>query len=409
VGEGDSGTATEATGDIGERCDVCGVCGIYSCSHMSDHASRAITAANRLGLDYRAEATRMGPPVVPIIDSHTHIHGKFATPIYREAARAYGIRMTYSQTRLEEIENVRAGLGETVRFIAIPAFNRPDKALAFGQGYVDDIREFYKQGARMVKLWNAPRLRDWFTGEDRADYVELDGKWRVKAAETASELGMMLMAHVADPDTWFNSRYSDAAKYGTKMDHYRGLRVMLKRFTQPWLVAHMGGWPEDLNFLDSLLEEFPHLNLDTSATKWVVRELSKHPVHRTRNFFQRWQGRLLFGSDIVTLDEQTMPKPQAEPGKYVSPMSDLADSPETAFDLYASRYYALRLMFEGHGDRESPIADPDLKMVEPEKYDDMSAPTLRGFGFFPEMLRTLYAGGKDGHLLERWYRAHGIK
>ncbi|MDX2117784.1 MAG: hypothetical protein SFY96_06345 [Planctomycetota bacterium] len=371
--------------------------------------SRAVvSAANRFGLDYRAEAARMGPPVVPIIDAHTHIHGKSATPIYKEAARAFGVHMTFSQTRLDDIDNVRNVLGDSVRFIAIPAFAKPDRAHAFGPGYVDDITEFHKQGARMVKLWNAPRLRDWFTGPDRADYVELDGKWRVKAAERASELGMMLMAHVADPDTWFNSRYSDASKYGTKMDHYRGLRVMLKRFTQPWMVAHMGGWPEDLNFLDSLLEEFPHLNLDTSATKWILRELSKHPADRTRAFFQRWQGRLIFGSDIVTMDEHVTPRPPAEPGKYVSPMADLADSPEAAFDLYASRYYALRVMFEGKGDRESPIADPDLKMVEPTKFTDMSAPTLRGLEFTREMLRVLYAGPREGHVINRWYQAHGV-
>ena len=47
------------------------------------NASRAVppserkppTASNRLGLDYRAEAKRLGPPVVPIIDAHAHING----------------------------------------------------------------------------------------------------------------------------------------------------------------------------------------------------------------------------------------------------------------------------------------------------------------------------------------------
>ena len=60
------------------------------------------TAANRLGLDYRAEASRF--PVagslegLPIIDAHTHINGRRAAAIYGEAAALYGVRLTYSMT-----------------------------------------------------------------------------------------------------------------------------------------------------------------------------------------------------------------------------------------------------------------------------------------------------------------------
>ncbi len=71
-------------------------------------------------------------------------------------------------------------------------------------------------------------------------------------------------------------------------------------------------------------------------------------------------------------------------------MADLANSPETAFDLYASRYYALRTMFETSYKGESPIADPDLKMVDPVKYDDMAAPQLQGFAFPRDLLADLY-------------------
>jgi len=71
-------------------------------------------------------------------------------------------------------------------------------------------------------------------------------------------------------------------------------------------------------------------------------------------------------------------------------MADLANSPETAFDLYASRYYALRTMFETSYKGESPIADPDLKMVEPDRYDDMAAPQLQGFAFPRDLLADLY-------------------
>lgn len=240
----------------------------------------------------------------------------------------------------------------------------------------------------MIKLWNAPRTREWFTGPDRDDYIELDGKWRVAAAELAVSLGMMIKTHTADPDTWFKAKYTDRAKYGVKKEHYRGLEVMLKRFPVPWIAAHMGGNPEDLNFLSGLLERHPNLYLDTSATKWVVRELGKHPREELLAFFEKWQDRIFFGSDIVTMDDQLVKKAPEQARQSV--MSDLSDSPEAAFDLYASRYFALRTMFETVGDRESPIADPDLKMVDPDKHHDLSSPTLRGFNLPEHILRKVY-------------------
>ncbi len=33
---------------------------------------------------------------------------------------------------------------------------------------------------------------------------------------------------------------------------------MLDRFTNLWIAAHMGGWPEDLGFLDGLVARHPN-------------------------------------------------------------------------------------------------------------------------------------------------------
>jgi hypothetical protein len=122
-----------------------------------------------------------------------------------------------------------------------------------------------------------------------------------------------------------------------------------------------------------------------------VRELSRPPRERVVEFFTRWRGRLLFGSDIVTTDEHLAPKA----GPPAHPMADLASSPESAFDLYASRYYALRTLFETSYQGESPIADPDLKMVAPDTYDDMAAPSLRGLALPRDVLVDLYRGAAE--------------
>jgi hypothetical protein len=346
-------------------------------------------AANRFGLDYRQQAGRLPAPAVPIVDFHAHINGRHAAAIYLDVARMFGISRVFTMVRLEEAPTVREVLGDFVRFIAFPNFRAADRARAFREGFLEDIEAFHGRfNARIVKIWNAPRIRELFPGDEGRDLVEFDSPWRIRIAELAQALGMVMMVHVADPDTWFATRYADAARFGPKPAHYLPLERMLDRFTMPWVAAHMGGYPENLDFLDGLLERHPNLYLDTSATKWIVREVSRYPRPRVLDFLSRWRGRVLFGSDIVTTDEHLAPKP---PNPSM-PMADLADSPEAAFDLYASRYYALRLLWETSFEGESPIADPDLKMVDPSRYDEMAAPRLCGMCLPRELLVPFYRG-----------------
>ncbi|MBX3357993.1 MAG: amidohydrolase family protein [Phycisphaeraceae bacterium] len=365
-----------------------------------------VWTANRLGLDYRIEASRLGLPVTPIIDIHAHLAGAKAPAIHLEAARLFGVRRIYSMTQRPGAAVVRDALGDAVRFIAFPSWADPDKNRAHRAGYVQEIELFRRDlGSRILKIWASPRLREVVPDLAQStwgatDLAEVDSAWRVKACEVGERLGMMFMIHVADPDTWFASRYSDARRFGTKRQQYEGFERMLDRFSNPWIAAHMGGWPEDLEFLGGMLARHPNLYLDTSATKWIVRELGRHPRAQTAEFFAKWTGRILFGSDIVSTDDHLQPAKAT-----TSPMADLASSAEEAFDLYASRYLALRTMFETTFDGDSPIADPDLMMMDPDRFNAMSAPRLVGLGLAPTLLQTLYSGAAHD-VVERWEAEH---
>ncbi len=368
--------------------------------------------ANRFAWDYRTKALQLGPPPgagpdgIGIIDPHIHVNGRQAALIYKEVARLFGVGLIYSQSRLDQADAVKDVLGQNVRFIAVPNFGQSDRRKAFAEDFLDQIHIWHdRYGSRMIKLWNAPRLRELIPVEHQPDIVHLDGKWRLEAARLAQKLGMMIMTHTADPDTWFATKYADASKYGTKRDQYRGLEIALDTFTCPWILAHMGGSPEDLDFLDGLLTRHPNAHLDTSATKWIVRELSKHDDARFRDFFTKWRSRIFFGSDIVTTDDHVTPKASRAGTAAASPFSDLADSPEAAFDLYASRYWALRTMFETSYEGESPIADGDLAMVDPKRYDAMSAPRLRGRALPKDMLADLYQNNAR-RVINAWWDAH---
>ncbi len=347
--------------------------------------------ANRLGLDYLAEAERFGSYQGPIIDVHTHINGEErAAAIYKRARDAYGIKLTYSMSRLESVPYLTDLFEGTIRFIAVPNYMGDDRRHNHGPGFLERIEKFHELGSRIVKFWAAPRGKDYAEEAGEPDLLDLESPWRIRAAEMAVERGMLLMVHVADPDTWFATKYADRAKYGTKLDQYGPLERMLERFQVPWLAAHMGGWPEDLAFLDGLLERHPHLHFDTSATKWMVRELSKHSRADLLTFLTKWKGRILFGSDIVSMDEHL----NDESGAF--DVGAQASGEQDAFDLYASRYWALRTMLETDYQGESPIADPDLQMVEPDKYGELDAPPLRGHALPADILKSLYVEAAEG-------------
>lgn len=361
-------------------------------ARTSIRAMATASPHNRMGWDYREMAHRLGSPSVPIFDMHSHIGGRGAWKIYKEVRALFGVTHTASMSPLADAEGLKDEFGDSLRFIAMPEFMSKDRAHAHGPGYLDVITRWHRHGARIVKFWVAPRGIDLGRESGDANIMTLRNPWRVAQMDHAASLGMAFMVHVADPDTWFATKYSDAKVYGTKVSHYEPLEALIERYRSvPWILAHMGGWPEDLSFLSALLSRHPNVCLDTSATKWIVREVSRHEPSEVRAFVRKWRSRLMFGSDIVTTDRHLTPDKSGGP----APMGDLASSPAEAFDLYASRYWALRTLWETDYDAESSIADPDLMMVEPQKNDAMSAPRLRGVKLEREDLEWLYRRAAD--------------
>lgn len=355
--------------------------------------------ANRLGVDYRAVADRLGRPPVEIIDAHTHINGERASRIYADARGAFGVSHTWSQTQLGQAETVRNVLGDTVSFVAIPDYMSDDPLRAHTTGFLEAIGTWHTLGARVVKFWCGPRGRDVGVRVGDPKLLTLESDWRRRQMDRAAELGYMFMVHVADPDTWFQTKYADQSFYGSKPSHYEALERLADLYPVPWQLAHMGGWPEDLDFLDGLLTRHPNFILDTSATRWMVRELSKHPSDRLVAFLRKFEGRVLFGSDIVSMDAHL----SADPGP--RDMGRQASSEADAFDLYASRYGALRMLFETDYRGESPIADPDLHMIDSQGFTPMDAPPLHGHSLPEDLLRSLYRSSAE-RVLHRWQSEH---
>jgi predicted TIM-barrel fold metal-dependent hydrolase len=337
--------------------------------------------ANRLGLDYRLEAARL-PWSGPIWDVHTHLEDVPAARRFFEAAEWFGVERVWSMTQLEQVDAIREVFGQRVRFIAVPNYDASEDPRTFTTDWLRRIERFAEKGCRVCKFWAAPR------GVDYSPELRLDSPIRREAMRLARSLGMAFMVHVGDPDIWFASKYRDARRYGTKAQHQAVLERVLDDFGDvPFIAAHLAGDPEHLDRVQGLLDRHRNLYLDTSATKWMVRELSKKP-EEFRGFCQRNAGRVVFGSDIV------------------------AEAADLSFDLFASRYWALRTLLETDYDSPSPIDDPDLLLAdsglseppeppEPPEVPRPQEPTvarLRGAKLDEATLGSIYRAAAEGVL-----------
>ena len=144
------------------------------------------------------------------------------------------------------------------------------------------------------------------------DDPELDAVW-----QTAGRLGIPVFVHTGDPAEFFepldfenerwlemaifpNRRFNDRSRFPEFNELMEERDRMLERHPNTtWVLAHMSWYTQDLGRLGELFDRFPNVYAEVGA---VLYDLGRQPRF-ARDFFIKYQDRILFGKDSFQPDE----------------------------------------------------------------------------------------------------------
>ena len=304
-----------------------------ACRAVPPAAEAPRPAPPRLPLDdYQPRSTLQVPETrverarFPAIDVHTHIatHGKLLAP----AAEMLAVM---DRRNVRAMVHVTGGYGEnlaeSVRLLqdAHPGrfyvFTEPMWSRAGEPGYAnlqaDAIREAHRKGARGLKVLKTLGLflRDGGAAGPlvRVDDPRFDPMW-----EVCGEMGMPVAIHVGDPAAFFlpidrfNERYEELEHHPDWSFHDRDFpplgellrardRVIARHPRTRFLGMHVGSAAGDLAAAGESLDRLPNYAVEIGAR---INELGRQP-RAARKFFERYQDRVLFGTDAVPSGYET--------------------------------------------------------------------------------------------------------
>jgi predicted TIM-barrel fold metal-dependent hydrolase len=146
----------------------------------------------------------------------------------------------------------------------------------------------------------------------KLDDPELDAVW-----ETAARLKIPVFIHVGDPAEFFqpidyhNERWLELALYPDRRYQDRSRfpafeelmaerdRLLARHPRTIWVLAHLGWHANDLARLGRMFDSLPNLYSEVGA---ILYDLGRQP-RAAREFFIKYQDRLLFGKDSFQPDE----------------------------------------------------------------------------------------------------------
>ncbi|MFN7925249.1 MAG: amidohydrolase family protein [Bryobacteraceae bacterium] len=255
----------------------------------------------------------------PVIDIHTHLgwgDGNLIVPPEQLLA-------VMNRKNIRMMVHLTGGYGSALQRSITALSKYPDRFVVFTQpwfekvadpGYAklqaDQIGAARKAGARGLKVLKSLGLvvrENFKTGPlIKVDDKRFDPMW-----EACGALGMPVAIHTSDPEAFFtpidrfNERFEelnahpDWSFHGKDYPSDRDLqearfRVVARHPKTKFIVLHVAN-SENLDYVSQNLAKYPNMHVEIGAR---IGELGRQP-RASRRFFDRWQDRILFGTDAV--------------------------------------------------------------------------------------------------------------
>ncbi|CAN5883126.1 amidohydrolase family protein [soil metagenome] len=281
-------------------------------------------------LDYRPRSTLVTPShevpraKFPVVDFHGHVGQRVSTP---EGLAELGVALDGLNVRLMIAADNLSGerLRQTVAVISASPRMR-DRVRVFtgidfrnvGPGWAERaVRQLEEDvaagavGVGEVSKGLGLSMRKADGSRLRIDDPDLDPVWAA-----AARLGVPVFIHTADPPEFFepidyrNERWLELALFPSRQypaDRFPGFEQLAEERDNlfrrhpntTFVTAHLGWHGNDLARLGRMFDEMPNVHAEVGA---VLYDIGRQP-RAARDFFIRYQDRILFGKDSFQPEE----------------------------------------------------------------------------------------------------------
>ena len=280
----------------------------------------------------RVPETKIERAKFPVIDIHTHLsfaavnqNGVPVSEKMKFLANPADVLAVMDRRNIHTLVDLTGGFGQGLvdtvkefhnphpdRFLVLtepwyPRSNQP----GYAQFQADAIVKAHKAGARGLKILKTLGLylRENITS---GPLVKIDDRRFDPMWEACGSLGIPVLIHTSDPDAFFlptnrfNERFEelnhhpDWSFYGRDYPSKRELldarnRVFARHPQTQFVGLHVANHAEDLADVAELLDRLPNVHVGTAAR---INELGRQP-RNARKFFDKYQDRIMFGTDAV--------------------------------------------------------------------------------------------------------------
>lgn len=286
----------------------------------------------------RVKETKLNGPAFPVIDFHAHLswsaRGEKGVSLAAERsflAEPKDLLPVMDRQKLRTLVNLTGGHGVGLQS-AITKFDKahpgrfltmtePAWGLTNQPGYdkkqVELLEEAKRQGACGLKVLKTLGLylrENVTTGKlVKIDDPRFDPMW-----DACGRLGLPVAIHVSDPVAFFlptdrkNERFEELNNHPDWSFHGPDFpsndellaarnRIFARHPKTQFVALHVGNFAEDLGNVGAALDRHKNLHVDIAAR---VGELGRQP-RASRKFFEKYQDRILFGTDAVPNGTET--------------------------------------------------------------------------------------------------------